>query len=302
MKRVFYKLSLSLLRISSLLALVFWASIGPLENWNLYYPTSTEYPTNPSMALVRNPIPHLQDVYFNTADGVRLNGWFVPASNAQKSTVIYAHGNGGNIGDRTEIIRMFTKRGYGFFAFDYRGYGKSQGTPSEHGLYQDITAASVYLHNTQHIPLNKQIALGGSLGSAVVLDAATHTPFRAVIAYSTLTSAPTVAEHLRDTNRMSWLKILPLQIFMQQTFNSLSKMARVHTPLIIMHGTHDHMMPVNMPKALFTRAASSNKMLLIIPNAGHEDVIFQGENDLFDHLDKLLAETAPIPSQNLAKQ
>jgi len=284
---------MSFIRVSSLVLLILWAAIGPLENWNLYYPSEAAYPKNPLRALKEQPIPNLEDVYFTSSDGVRLNGWFVPASDRTKPTILLAHGNGGNLGDHTGVIRMFTRRGYGFLAFDYRGYGKSESSPSEQGIYKDITAASQYLSQVRHIPPQRQIALGGSLGSAVVIDAATHIPFRAVIAYSTLTSAPAVAEHLRDNGSMAWLKVLPLQLVMKQTYNSLGKIDRVHVPLLVLHGDHDRLMPVSMPKALYQRAGSAHKKLLIIPGAGHESVIFQGEDQMFEQLNQLLAETSP---------
>lgn len=88
------------------------------------------------------------------------------------------------------------------------------------------------------------------------------------------------------------LKYFPLQRFMRQTFNSLSKISRVHSPLLLMHGERDHLMPVAMPHALYAQATTPHKTLLMIPNAGHNDVITIGEQQLFSHLDRLLAETA----------
>lgn len=297
MKKIVSQLLLSTLRVTGLLLLIFWAAIGPLENWNLYYPNFGDFPKGPAQALQLKPVARLENVYFSTADGVKLNGWFVPPAKATMPTILFAHGNSGNIGDQIGVMQQFIRRGYGFFAFDYRGYGKSEGTPSEKGLFQDITAASDYLSHIRYIPPGQQIALGGSLGSAVVIDAATHIPFRAVIAYSTLTSAPAVADALRDSGKMGWLKILPLQRIMRQTYDSLSKVGHITTPLIIMHGDHDHMMPLSMPKALYAKAASPHKMLLIIPNAGHESVIYQGEATLFAHLTQLLAQTQSATGQ-----
>ena len=91
---------------------------------------------------------------------------------------------------------------------------------------------------------------------------------------------------------MSWLKFLPLQRFMRQTYNSLSKINRVHSPLLLMHGERDHLMPVSMPHALYAQATTPHKILLMIPSAGHNDVITIGEQQLFSHLDRLLAEAA----------
>jgi fermentation-respiration switch protein FrsA (DUF1100 family) len=188
------------------------------------------------------------------------------------------------------VIDLFTKVGYGFLAFDYRGYGKSKGIPSEQGLYQDLEATSHYLENVKHVPLSQQIALGGSLGSSVVIDVATRLRFRAVVIYAVLTSAPDVAEYLYQ--KTNW-RFFPIKNVMQQRFDSLSKIQKVRSPLIIMHGTADHMMPLWMPKALFNRAAAPYKKLLIIPDAGHNDVLERGINSLQKQLQLLLTQTDP---------
>jgi uncharacterized protein len=173
-------------------------------------------------------------------------------------------------------------------AFDYRGYGKSGGLPSEQGLYQDLEAASHYLENVKYIPLSQQIALGGSLGSSVVIDVATRLRFRAVVIYAVLTSAPDVAEYLYQ--KTHW-RFFPIKNIMQQRFDSLSKIQNIRSPLIIMHGTADHMMPLWMPKTLFSKAKVPYKQLMIIPNAGHNDVLEIGINPLLKNLHQLLSKT-----------
>jgi uncharacterized protein len=104
----------------------------------------------------------VKEIYFKTKDGERLNGWFIPPSN-NRSVILYVHGSGGNIGDRWAVMLPFVKKGYGFFMFDYRGYGKSTGNPTEQGLYTDVQAASNYLEVEKNIPRSEQVILGGSL-------------------------------------------------------------------------------------------------------------------------------------------
>lgn len=260
-----------------------------LEMQNLFHPNITDYP-NPTQALIHNPLrSKVQDVNFKAKDGTQLDAWYVPAK-ANCPTIIFAHGNAGNIADRSHVVDLFTKAGYGFLAFDYRGYGKSEGVPSEQGLYQDLEAASHYLENVKQIPLSQQIALGGSLGSSVVIDVATRLHFRAVVIYAVLTSAPDVAEYLYQ--KTNW-RFFPIKNMMQQRFDSLSKVQKVRSPLIIMHGTTDHMMPLWMPKALLSKAKVPYKQLLIIPNAGHNDVLELGIDQLLKQLHQLLLETKP---------
>lgn len=254
----------------------------------LFHPDSSDYPENPMAAIANNPLRQVvKEIYFNTPDGQRLNGWFVPARN-RKPTILFAHGNGGNIGDRYSMLLPFIQQGYGFLAFDYRGYGKSTGTPSEAGMYRDMQAASDYLAREKRIQPSEQIAMGESLGSAVAVEAATHIPFRAVILFSTLTNTPEVADYLQNRFGWGWLRIVPLHNIMQQRFDSLSRIKRIHAPLIVMHGDADTMMPLSMPRALYAQATSPNKKLLIIQQAGHNNVLMLGADRLIPVLDALL--------------
>jgi hypothetical protein len=245
------------------------------------------YP-DPIQALAFSPLKNeIQDVTFKAKDGTLLDAWYIPPKQ-DAQTILFAHGNAGNIADRLSAMSVFSNAGYGFLAFDYRGYGRSQGQPSEQGLYWDLEAASRYLATVKKTPLSKQIALGESLGSSVVVDVATRLPFRAVVIFSTLTSISDVAEYF--LKEKVW-RFLPGKQLMQCRFNSLSKIAKIHSPLIIMHGMNDLMMPVWMPKALYTKAKTPYKKLLLIPGAGHNDVLELGQDKLLAELRQLLKDT-----------
>lgn len=283
-----------------------WLLVGllPCLAWNLmtfesrslFHPHSSDFPSDPLAAIARHPLrSRVQEISFMTQDGQILNGWYVPAQQ-HKPTIVFAHGNGGNIGDRYAMLLPFIQKGYGFLAFDYRGYGKSTGSPSEEGFYKDMQAASRYLQQVQQIPPDQQIAMGESIGSAVAVESASHIPFRAVVIFSTLTNTPAVASHLRDTNGLGWLSCLPITQIMRQRFDSLARMHHIHAPLIIMHGEADSMMPLSMPKTLYAQAGSRHKKLLIIPQAGHNNVLMLGEQRLLPALDALLTETVESPS------
>lgn len=268
--------------------LILWQNISAYERSRVYHPELTAFPQEPLKAVQHRALgARIEDIYFQTRDNVRLNAWFIPAKPG-KPTIIYAHGNSGNMGDRVDVMELFTRQGYGFLAFDYRGYGKSQGVPSEQGLYRDLEAASQYLIRQKHIPVSQQIALGGSLGSGVVVDVATRIPFRAVIIFATLTSTPDVAEHLfRNTK---W-RYVPFQLGMQHRFESEKKIQNIQSPLIIMHGAEDQMMPLRMPETLFKKAKTPYKKLIVIKHANHDNVLIQGKNELLTALQTLLTQT-----------
>jgi uncharacterized protein len=278
-----------------ILALCLLAALRVFEHRSLYAPDLTDYPQNPLDAMTHHPLKaSVQEVTITTADHLRLNAWFIPPKD-RRPTVVFAHGNGGNIGDRYSMMVPFVQVGYGFLAFDYRGYGKSEGHPSEEGLYRDMEAASQYLAQVQHIPVTRQIAMGESLGSAVAIHSASKNAYRAVILFSSMTAAPAVAEHLQSTDRMGWLGILPLSWLMYTKMDSLSKIGQVQSPLLIIHGEEDTMMPLRMPHALYEKAISvPYKKLLIIPQAGHNDVFYQGRVEWMKALERLMNETKPV--------
>ena len=134
-------------------------------------------------------------VTFEAADGVRLSGWFVPAE-APRGVILFCHGNAGNISHRLESIRVFHRLGLSTFIFDYRGYGQSEGRPTEQGTYLDAEAAWRYLVQERRVAPTEIIVFGRSLGGAIAAWLAQdHTP-RALIVESTFTSVRDMASHL----------------------------------------------------------------------------------------------------------
>ena len=266
--------------------------VHALEQRNLYFPQMTDYP-DPATAMALSPYKDVEEVWFASSDGTRLNGWY-GAPKAGQPTILFCHGNGGNIGDRWSEIETFRKAGYGFLMFDYRGYGKSAGMPDEQGLYRDTEAAIQYLVNDQHTPVTQQIAAGESLGGAVVIDAATRHAFRAVVVHSTFTSIPNVAVYLRDSGQMAWLSFLPIHWVMAQRFDSLSKISNVQSPLLIAHHDHDPMIPSAMAQTLLDRAESKVKRLYIVKGTTHgvPGAVITPE------LKKLLDESSSVAASN----
>ncbi|MCM8771092.1 MAG: lysophospholipase, partial [Candidatus Omnitrophica bacterium] len=145
-----------------------------LERNGVFYPNKKIEITPASLNIT------FDDVYIKTKDNLKINGWFIPAQDA-KYTFLFFHGNAGNLQDRIEKIIIFKELGVNVFIIDYRGYGRSEGRPSEHGLYLDAQAAYDYLVNQRNFSPNQIILFGESLGTAVAIDLASKIKSRGVI-------------------------------------------------------------------------------------------------------------------------
>jgi len=201
-----------------------------------------------------------QDVWLRTSDGVRLHAWWIAPAGAPLAT-LFLHGNAGNISHRIDRIREITAAGSALLLVDYRGYGRSEGRPTEKGLYADAEAAYQHLIATGWKP--EQILVHGeSLGSAVAVDLAARRPCGGVVLESPFTSARDVAARV--------LPVLgPLLIW---SYNSKVKIRRVRAPLLIMHGERDEVVPFALGRALF-EAAPEPKSFWAVPGAGHNDLM-----------------------------
>jgi fermentation-respiration switch protein FrsA (DUF1100 family) len=201
-----------------------------------------------------------EDVWLLTADGVRLHAWWIAAPQSSLVT-LYLHGNAGNVTHRFGQIREITAAGSSVLLLDYRGYGKSEGSPNERGLYADADAAYQYLldhgYCVRHIILQ-----GESLGTAVAVDLASRRECGGVVLEAAFTSG-------RDVARTVLPVIGPLLF---RGLDSKRKIAKVRAPLLFFHGDHDEIIPLRLGRTLFT-AAQEPKFFLEIPGAGHNDLV-----------------------------
>jgi len=220
----------------------------------IYYP-SREYEGLPT------DVGHeFEEVAIRAADGVKLAGWYVPCPD-DKATVLFFHGNAGNISHRLHKIDLLHRLGFSVFIIDYRGFGKSEGRPSEQGLYRDADAAWEYLTNTRGIPAERIVVMGKSLGGAVAIDLAGRRTPGALVVESTFTT-------LLDVARIHF-RFLPVKLILRDRFESIHKIGAVRCPLLILHGTEDRLIPIDLAKSLF-QAAPEPKRFITTPGDHNE--------------------------------
>jgi fermentation-respiration switch protein FrsA (DUF1100 family) len=230
-----------------------------LENWLLY--PATKFP-DPRGDWTAKYLPH-EDVEFSAADGTKLHGWLVEHEQP-RAVILYCHGNGDCLGFLGWYLKELRDRQrVTIFAFDYRGYGKSEGSPSEAGLLADGHAAQTWLAQRLKIQPADIVLMGRSLGGCVAVDLAASNGARGLILQNTPTSIPDAAA------RIYWFA--PVHWFMKNRYDSLSKIGRYHGPVLMSHGTGDTLVPIALGQELFDAVPSSQKRLIVIDNAGHND-------------------------------
>jgi len=195
-----------------------------------------------------------RDVVFSAEDGTKLTGWFIPAVTS-KGVILFCHGNAGNISHRLDTIDLFHRLEYSTFIFDYRGYGQSEGSPSEKGTYQDVEAAWKYLTKTEGIPPSDIIIFGRSLGSSIGAWLAGREQPAACILESSFTSAKDVAATLYP--------YLPVSFLCRYKYDSEEALKTARCPLLFIHSTHDEIIPIKLGRKLFATAPEPKTFLEI---------------------------------------
>ena len=215
------------------------------------------------------------DVWLTTSDGLKLHGWFFATKKAPAvATIIFFHGNGGNISNVGWVGQLLSSRGFNVLLIDYRGYGRSAGdVAGEQGLYADADAGYLYVTQTRGVAPESVVLYGQSLGTAVAADLATRRQCAALILESGFSSASDLAADV--------LPLLPrrLHFLTRNRFESAGKLAAVNCPVLITHGDPDDTIPTEHGRRLFA-AANEPKKLLIFPGAGHNVFGSQGSEYL----------------------
>lgn len=220
----------------------------------LYFPLRSIAVTPASRGLA------YEDVWLETADGVKISGWFIPATQP-RATLLFFHGNAGNISHRLDSIETFHRLGLNTLIIDYRGYGQSEGSPTEAGTYLDAEAAWRYLVEERQIPAAEIIIFGRSLGGAVAAWLAQQHPPGALILESTFTSAPDVAAQAYP--------FLPARQLTRIHYNTLARLPEIKTPVLIVHSPHDEVIPYSHSQKLLATANEPKEFLQL--NGGHNN-------------------------------
>jgi len=222
----------------------------------------------------------LEDVWFRAADGPRLFGWYVEAPGAA-ATLLWCHGNAGNIIHRLENLGLLHHLGLSVFLFDYRGYGRSEGSPSEEGLYRDAEAAARHLREVRQVPPGRLILFGRSLGGAVAGDLAAKQPAAGLILESAFPSVAAVAKLMYGG--------LPMHLFLQARFDLAERLGRVSIPVLVIHGDQDELIPAELGREVFA-AAREPKQFYLVRGAGHNDLYHVGGAAYFERLGRFVGE------------
>lgn len=201
-----------------------------------------------------------EDVWFATDDGLWLHGWFVRADEP-RGALLFFHGNAGNVSHRLDSIRTFRSLGFSVFIIDYRGYGLSEGSPSEAGTYLDAQAAWRHLREAQGVEPRHIVVFGRSLGASVAAWLAARERPGAVILESAFTSARELGTELYP-----WL---PVRWMLKFEYDTRAAVRDIHSPLLVVHSTEDRIVPFHHGQELY-EAANFPKAFLAI-SGGHND-------------------------------
>jgi len=238
----------------------------PMEEKIIFQPETRLHETPRDVGLP------FDDVYFFTADGVRLNGWFVPRREAT-STLLWFHGNAGNISHRLENLKLLhDKIKVNVFIFDYRGYGQSGGTVSEEGTYRDGAAAVELLRRRYGVGADRSVFFGRSLGAAVAVEMATRARSLALIL-----ETPFASIRLMARDKLPFLPIGPL---LKTRYDVVEKIRRISSPLLVLHGDRDEVVPLSHGQLVFD-AAPQPKRFYTIAGARHNDTYLVGGDPYF---------------------
>ncbi len=239
------------------------------------------YPNIAGRALSASPTDiglAYEDVNLTAADGVRLHGWFVPATDA-RGTLLFFHGNAGNISHRLDSIRIFNRLGLDVFIIDYRGYGQSDGKPDEQGTYRDADAAWRYLVETRGAEPARIVVFGRSLGAAIAGYLAAEQRPGALILESSFASVESMGRRLYPFLPVRWLNRFGYQ--------TAEYVRQIGCPILVIHSPGDEIIPIAEGRAVFTAAAEPKRFLEI--RGGHNDGFLVSGRTYVDGLDAFIA-------------
>src|SRR6266498_56128 len=241
----------------------------------IYLPTPGRVP--PAAAILHAA----QDVAFDTADGLRLAGWFVPAAGQGRATVLVLNGNAGNRAARAPLAAELSRAGLSVLLVDYRGYGDNPGSPSESGLLADARAARAYLAARGDVDLTRLVYFGESLGAAVAVRLAIERPPMALVLRSPFTS-------LADIGRVHY-PFLPVRLLLRDRYASIEQVGGLRCPVLVVAGDRDGIVPWEQSRRL-AEAIPEPKRFVLVPGADHNDLELLAGRRLIDEAVRFVAD------------
>lgn len=254
--------------------------LSALENRFVYHPLSQ------AESWVAPPNERVKDIWLALPSNVTIHGWWCPTPGWRPAdgAVLCCHGNGGNLSHRADVVAQFQRfSNQAVLVFDYPGYGRSSGRPSEAGCYAAADRAYDWLTNDCGVAPERLILFGESLGGGVAVDLATRRPHRALVLAKSFTSIADMAQNLYP-----WL---PARWLVRNRFDNLAKIGRCPRPVFIAHGTGDHLVPFAQAERLFA-AAPEPKELMPMEGLDHNDPLPPA---FYERLNHFLAVHAPFP-------
>lgn len=254
-----------------------------IENRMIFHPSAAIDYTPARVGL------NFEDIFFNAEDGVRLNGWFIPHHEA-RSTLVWFHGNAGNIGHRVENIKWLHDRvPANIFIFDYRGYGRSGGLPSEAGTYLDGEAALNLMRTKLGADgARKMILFGRSLGAAIATEMATRFEVQGLILESPFVSIAEMARVL--------FPFLPIRPLLRTRYDVRATIEKIKVPLLVLHGDRDTIIPFDQGRLVY-EAAPEPKRFFAIAGADHNTTVVIGGERYFEQFTEFIDWSAAAASR-----
>lgn len=284
------------LRVLLLLIVGFVAFVMLFENRFIYFPSKYpegDWEVESLKGREGEVFPQVENVWIETPDAIKIHGWYCtpqrtvngqPTPLPAEMTLLWFHGNAGNITGRYNVVRNLMELSVAVFIIDYRGYGRSEGSPSEQGLYTDARAAWDYLTGTRKISGRNIVIFGDSLGGAVAVDLATKVDAAGLIVQSSFTSISDVAAHL--------MPLFP-RFLLRTKMDSINKIGRVRVPKLFIHSPADEMIPYGLGVKLYD-AAPDPKQFYEVRGASHNATDLVGGRAYYETIGKFIRACAPV--------
>lgn len=237
--------------------------------WSLYF-LQSRFLYSPVKEITFTPADinlAFEKISLKTEDGLKISAWYVSADNA-KYTVLFCHGNAGNMTHRLDSINILNELGLNCLIFDYRGYGDSQGKPSEEGTYRDVRAAWKWLVEQKKISADRIILFGRSLGGSVAANLATEVNPKSLVLESAFTSYEEIGK--------KFYPYMPVHLFAKFNYRTIDSVRRIHCPILFIHSRNDKIIPFELGLRLY-EAANEPKRFVEIAGSHNDGFLFSGE-------------------------